>query len=267
MGDGNTAGLLGVILEVSLSLHVSMVTDDLDGVLVSTDSTVSTKSPELASLGSLRSNVRIAGSLDGKVGNVIKDGKSEFLLGFITPEVFEYCQYVAGLYVLGTESVTSACDEAPIEFCAAESSYDIEEKRFAESAGFLGSVKNSDLLHCLRKNVKEILGGPRSVKVNFHDTYLLALGCEPVNDFLCAFADGSHGYHYFSCIFCTVVIERLVVGSDLGIYFLHVLVYEVRSFSVYLVAGFSVLEECFRLLCRTHGMRMIRMKGIVLECL
>ena len=54
VGNGNTAGLLGVILEVSLSLHVSMVTDDLDGVLVGADCTVSTKSPELAVNGSFR---------------------------------------------------------------------------------------------------------------------------------------------------------------------------------------------------------------------
>ena len=154
-----------------------MVTDDLDGVLVGTDCTVSTESPELAGLGSLRGNVRIAGSMDGKIGNVIKDGKSEFLLGFITPKVFVNSKYVSGLYVLGTESVTSACDEALLKFCSSESGNDIEEKRFAESAGFLGSVENSDLLHCLGKNVEEILGGPRSVKVNFYDTYLLALSC------------------------------------------------------------------------------------------
>ncbi len=43
----NTTGLLGVIVEVSLSVHVCIVTDDLDGVLVSTYSTVSSKSPEL----------------------------------------------------------------------------------------------------------------------------------------------------------------------------------------------------------------------------
>ena len=92
MGDGNAAGLLGVILEVSLSFHVSMVADDLDGVLVGTDSTVSAQSPELAGLGALRSNVRIAGSLDGEIGHVIKDGECELFLGFIAPKIFEYCQ-------------------------------------------------------------------------------------------------------------------------------------------------------------------------------
>ena len=52
---GNTAGLLGVIIEVSLSIHVGVVTDDLNGVLVSTYSTVSAQTPELAVDGSFRS--------------------------------------------------------------------------------------------------------------------------------------------------------------------------------------------------------------------
>ena len=40
VADGHAAGLLGVILEVCLNILVGMVADDLDGVLVSTDSTV-----------------------------------------------------------------------------------------------------------------------------------------------------------------------------------------------------------------------------------
>ena len=52
---GNTAGLLGVIIEVSLSIHVGVVTDDLDGVLVCTYGTVSAQTPELAVDGACRS--------------------------------------------------------------------------------------------------------------------------------------------------------------------------------------------------------------------
>ena len=43
----NTTRLLRVIVEVSLCIHVSIVTDDLDRVLVSSYSTVSSKSPDL----------------------------------------------------------------------------------------------------------------------------------------------------------------------------------------------------------------------------
>ena len=52
---GNTAGLLGVIIKVSLSVHVGVVTDDLDGVLVCTYGTVSAQTPELTVDGSFRS--------------------------------------------------------------------------------------------------------------------------------------------------------------------------------------------------------------------
>ena len=46
---GYTAGLFGVIVEVSLCVHVCVVTDDLDGVLVRTYGTVCAKSPRICS--------------------------------------------------------------------------------------------------------------------------------------------------------------------------------------------------------------------------
>ena len=55
-----------------------MVTDDLDGVLVCTNSTVSAKTPELTSCGSLRSRVELALCFKRKTCNVVldTDGKS-----------------------------------------------------------------------------------------------------------------------------------------------------------------------------------------------
>ena len=52
---GNTAGLLGVIIKVCLSVHIGVVTDDLDGVLVCTYGTVSAQTPELTVDGAFRS--------------------------------------------------------------------------------------------------------------------------------------------------------------------------------------------------------------------
>ncbi len=46
--DGDTTGLLRVVGEVCLCILVSVVTDDLDGVLVCSDGTVRTKAPEHA---------------------------------------------------------------------------------------------------------------------------------------------------------------------------------------------------------------------------
>ena len=51
---GYAAGLLGVIVKVSLCIHVGIVADDLDGVLIRTNSTVGAQTPELAVNGSFR---------------------------------------------------------------------------------------------------------------------------------------------------------------------------------------------------------------------
>ena len=48
MADGDAAGLLGVVLEVCLNVLVGMVADDLAGVLVGTDCTVTAETPEFA---------------------------------------------------------------------------------------------------------------------------------------------------------------------------------------------------------------------------
>ena len=56
--NGNTAGLLRVILEVSLNVFIGMVADDLDRVFVSANGTVAAETPELALDCAFRCGVR-----------------------------------------------------------------------------------------------------------------------------------------------------------------------------------------------------------------
>ena len=55
--NGDAAGLLGVVLEVSLYVLVGVVADDLDGVLVGADGAVAAQAPELALDGAFSSGV------------------------------------------------------------------------------------------------------------------------------------------------------------------------------------------------------------------
>ena len=76
--DGNAAGLLGVILEVSLNVLVGMVANDLGGVLVCADSAVAAETPELALFGAGSRGDR--SGLDfgqAQVGDVIGDADGE----------------------------------------------------------------------------------------------------------------------------------------------------------------------------------------------
>ena len=58
VADGDAAGLLGVVLEVSLNELIGVVADDLDGVLVRADGAVAAETPELALDGAFCRGVR-----------------------------------------------------------------------------------------------------------------------------------------------------------------------------------------------------------------
>ena len=77
VADGDTTGLLGVILEVCLNILISVVTDDLNGVLVSTNGTVTADTPELALNGALSCSIRSLRILSSsKIANADDGGVS-----------------------------------------------------------------------------------------------------------------------------------------------------------------------------------------------
>ena len=47
MGHGYTTRFLGIIIKICLCIHVSVITDNLDGVLVGAYGTICTQTPEL----------------------------------------------------------------------------------------------------------------------------------------------------------------------------------------------------------------------------
>ena len=98
MGDRNTTGFLGVIIKVCLYVLIGVVADDLDGVLVSTDSTVCSQSPELAVDDGFRNGDRIVGAVQRQVGDIVSDTNGELALFCILEDSDDLCS--AG--VLGT---------------------------------------------------------------------------------------------------------------------------------------------------------------------
>ena len=83
VGDGDTARLLRVILEVSLDVLIGVVADDLDGVLVGTYCTISSQTPEFTVCCSFRSCYDRSTCLKGKVSNIINDTDCEFLFSSV----------------------------------------------------------------------------------------------------------------------------------------------------------------------------------------
>ncbi len=88
LADGDTAGLLGVILEVCLNIFIGVVTNNLNGVLVSTNGTVAADTPELALNGALSCSIRCLRILcKRQVSNVIDNTNGELTLRSILLEL------------------------------------------------------------------------------------------------------------------------------------------------------------------------------------
>ena len=148
--NSHTTGLLGVIIEVCLCVHIGVVADDLDGVLVGAYGTVCSQTPELAVGGSLRSRYRILFYFQRKVGHIIDDtdGKSVFL------GVVVYGNDLSRSGILGTQSVTAASDRHLIELGASV------QLRHPGTAALReipapGSVKDGDSLNGIRNSLDE----------------------------------------------------------------------------------------------------------------
>ena len=90
VGNCDTARLLGVVSEVSLCVLICVITDDLDGVLVSTNCTIRTETPELAGYYSLWSNVDWIADWDGSECDIIVDTDCEVVVCLVRSEEVEY---------------------------------------------------------------------------------------------------------------------------------------------------------------------------------
>ena len=80
VGNSNTTGLFRVILEVCLNIFVGVVTDNFNRVFVSTNGTVTAKTPEFAFNGAFCCGVGSGFLFERKAGNIIVDTNGELRL-------------------------------------------------------------------------------------------------------------------------------------------------------------------------------------------
>ena len=107
VGLGNAAGLLGIILEVSLRVLIGVVTDDLDGVLVGAHGTIGAQTPELAGDDGLAGGDDILANGQGQMRNVIVDADGEVVL-LLTLHVVEHGLHLGRSGILGTQAIAAA---------------------------------------------------------------------------------------------------------------------------------------------------------------
>ena len=245
-----------------------MVTDNLDGVLVSTNCTVRAETPELTSNCSLWSSVELTFGWEREVSNVICDTDCEaWLVVFLEGSVPVNSLNLVRSCILGTETVSTASDNNVIELSALESSNNVEVERFAESTWFLGSVENRNLLNSVRNSFDELVSAERSVKTNLNETELSAFSVEEIDCFFDCITYRTHSDDNVISVRSTVVVEELVVCTDLLVNLVHVVFNDSRELVVEFVTSFTSLEEDITVLSSTAENRVFRVKSTVSESL
>ena len=239
---GEAAALLGVIREVCLGIHVGVVADDLDGVLVCADGTVCTQTPDLAGRAVCGSDVDGIAQGQGQVRNVVHDGNREVVLRAILGQVVVNGYDVRRSGVLGGQAVAAAHDDgsglAGHVVCVDH----VQIHGFADGAGFLGHVEDCDLLASLGHGSQEMLHGEGSVQVDVDHTDLAALRVQVVADLFQRIADGTVRDDDFGGIGCAVVVEQRVIAAGQLIDLVHVVLYDLGNSVVEAVLRFSALE-------------------------
>ena len=109
MRAGQTAGLLGVVVKVSLNVFVGMVTDDLNGVFVRANGTVGAQTPEFAGGSAFCLGVGSFFPFQRQAGHIVVDGQGKALfragLG-----VFVNGENVSRNGILRAQAVTTGVD-------------------------------------------------------------------------------------------------------------------------------------------------------------
>ncbi|KAF5044330.1 hypothetical protein DSECCO2_492900 [anaerobic digester metagenome] len=260
VGHGDAAGLLGIVGEVALGVHVGVVADDLDGFLVGADGAVGAQAPELALHGAGRGGVGEGRHVEGGVGHIVVDADIEMMLGLGDQHIV-----INGLdhgrgELLGAQTVTAGDDLG--HFAAFHvGGADVLVERITLGAGFLGAVEHGDDGSRGGQNLQEVLGQERTVEANLDQADLLALGKKVTHHFLDGFTGRTHGHDDALGLRVADIVEGLVGTAGDGGDLLHLLDHDGGELVVVDVGSFTALVVDVGVLGGTANGRIGRAHG------
>ena len=87
-----------------------------------------------------------------------------------------------------------------------------------------------------------------------------------IDNFLCNVANRTHCNNNSVCIRSAVVVEQLIICTDLSVNLIHVIFNNIGKCIIILVASFSVLEEYIAVFSGATKNRMFRVDSSCTEC-
>jgi len=261
---GDAEGLLGVVLEVRLTVHIRRLADDLDGVLIGAHRAVRAETPELAGDRALRLGEQGRAHGQGQMGHIVHDADGEVVLRLVQQQVVEHGLELGGGGVLAAEAVAAGIDGGTVALVDVGGA-DVLVQRLTNRADLLDAVQNGDLLHRLGHGGHQVLAGEGTEQVYLEEAHLLALGVQIVDHLLGAAAHGAHGHDDALGIRCAVVVEQVVLTAGQLADLRHVVLHDVGQLGIGRVVGLAELEVDVGVIHQRTHTGIFRVQGVGAE--
>ena len=267
VAHGEATGLLGVVGEVALSVHVGMVADDLDGVLVGAHGAVGAQAEELAGDGALGGRVDGGAERQAQVGHVVDDAHGEVVLGLVRRQVVVDGLDHGGVELLAAETVAAAHDHQIVPAGFAERGADVGVQGLAQGAGLLGAVHDGQLLAGGGDGGQELVGHEGTIQTDLDEAQLLALAVQVVDGLLGHVGAAAHDDHHAVRVGGAHVVEEVVGPAGEGADLLHVVLHDGGDGIIVLVGRFTILEVDVGVLRRAAQVGMLGVQSPLTELL
>ena len=241
MGLGDTEGLLRIVLEVGLAVHIGGLADDLNGVLVGTHRTVGAETPELAGDGALRLRQQCRAQRQGQVGHIVLNADGEVILGRIQQQVIIHRLQLDGRGILAGQTKATCVDEGAGRIVDVGGA-DVLIEGLTDRTSLLHAVENGNLLHRLGHGGKEMLGREGTEQMYLQEAHLFALSVEILHHLAGTAGHRTHGHHHAVSIGCAIVVEQVIIAARQGVDLGHVVLHHIGQSIIIAVVGLAELE-------------------------
>ena len=240
--NGDAARFFGIVEEIRLRVHIRVVADDLDGILVRADGAVRAEAVELARDRALGSGIVLFGEVERGIRQIVVDTHGEVVLRLFLFEVLVHRVAHGGVELLGAQAVTAADD---LDFGNAlfkQRRAHVEIEGLAEGAGLFGAVEHRDLLAGLGQSRNERVRNERAVQAHFDQADFVPLFVHLVDGLFHRVCAAAHDDGYVLRVGSAAVVEQVVAAPGELVHLFHHLRYDGGSGEVILVRRFAVLE-------------------------
>jgi len=241
VADGDAARLLGVIGEVGLGIHVGVLTDDLDRVLVGADGPVGSKTPEHAGDDTLGRDIDHLLDRQRTTGHVIDDTDGEVVETLAGEVLIDRLGMGRGEFFAGqTVAPTDNRDTGATGL--GKCGHDILIQRLTEGTGLLGAVEHGNLFNRGGNGGHKILGRERTIQADLEHTDLGTAGVEVIGGPFSRVDSASHGDDEAVGIGSPDIVEQMVLAAGHLGDLVHVLLDDRGNSGIIRVDRFAALE-------------------------